>query len=146
MDNPEDIFDGLPESEDDGQYLSLGGLIKSYRDFMGWSKEDLGRQAGMADKHILRIETGKIPRPQDLSLERLASAFARHISDLDPAELLQDFMDARDKKPPRFDVDPELKLIGVRLRHYSKKWRHRVYAYINAALDFADEASRHGPK
>lgn len=71
---------------DTDEYLAaLGNKIRSFREALGWSPEELGRQAGGIPKTtIWRLETGKQPNPKLFQLLPIAEALGYELRDLLP--------------------------------------------------------------
>lgn len=54
---------------------SLGQLLVQYNEMLGWRQSDLAKAVGKDTAEISRIVTGKHRRPQDTTLELIASAY-----------------------------------------------------------------------
>ncbi len=62
---------------------SLGGIIKSRRELLGYSQKKLGHICGLSDSEIMRIENGTREKPNWENLCRIAQAL-----DFSPLEFL----------------------------------------------------------
>jgi DNA-binding XRE family transcriptional regulator len=62
-----------------------GGRIREIRKRVGWTQEDLAREAGLPQSHISRIESGEIS-PNRITLEKIAMALKTPIGEFDPSE------------------------------------------------------------
>lgn len=127
--------DSSAEPDPFAEKLALGGLIRSYRRLAGWSQENLSHESNVNPEMITRIESGKIRRPQNFTLERLSSALARQLGSLTAQEILADFQSARDARPFANAPDPAAALISARLRPYSERFRKLAYDAISDLLD-----------
>lgn len=121
--------------------LPLGSLIRSYRRYARWSQQELGREAIVDADMLQRIEVGRIRRPHNATLERLAGAFGRRFEHVTAQEIYADLVSARDSLPFTAAPDPAALLISARLRPYSAKVRRIAYDALNALLDAFDALS-----
>lgn len=81
---------------------SLGERLAALRQAAGLSRRQLASLAGLADRHIGDIESGRLS-PTLRTIERLASALG-----CEPADLL-----AGESRPPSMLAEEELRLLAV---------------------------------
>jgi transcriptional regulator with XRE-family HTH domain len=61
----------------------VGARIRSKRESLGWTQEQLADVTGLAQSHISRLEVGK-HAPTFQTIERIAGALQVAAGDLDP--------------------------------------------------------------
>ena len=95
----------------------LGKWIREERDRRGWSQNELARLAGLSPAAVSQIETGRRPRPNQDSINRIADAFEMEVAAMyraayaDPVETLEHLR--TEGVPP--DVLAELEQAAPRL-------------------------------
>ena len=65
------VLNGMKAAKPSGLPDDLCQTIKTRRKALGWSQDDLARHAGLAQRHISGIETGKIIPRYDTLVEIL---------------------------------------------------------------------------
>ena len=85
----------LPQPDDDAAGQQMPAKLTAWMDFvrqrirecrkaLKWTQEDLADASGLPQSHISRIETGR-HSPSRTTLEKIAEALGRQLSDLDPS-------------------------------------------------------------
>lgn len=69
-----------PKSDKDKSLIALGGVIRSLRQEIGMSQEDLALHSGIDRSHMGRIERGE-RNVTVLNLVRIAKALRRQVSE-----------------------------------------------------------------
>ena len=62
----------------------LGGRVKELRKAAGLTQEELAEKTGLPQSHISRIENAELS-PTNMTLQKIAKALGRRLSDLDPS-------------------------------------------------------------
>jgi DNA-binding XRE family transcriptional regulator len=63
----------------------VGGRVRQFRKTNDLTQSELAEKAGLPQSHISRIESGEIS-PSRITIEKIAKAIGRPISDFDPTE------------------------------------------------------------
>ena len=98
--------------------ITIGELIKHYREVSKLSADKLGRLAGLDESGINRIEKGHVKNPWDSTLKAMAVAFAKSIEGQSADRIYEHLISARDRRRMLPSTLPVLQLISDELRAY----------------------------
>jgi transcriptional regulator with XRE-family HTH domain len=130
------MSDIKPGSHDDpfSDIHSIAHRLRRWRSAAGLSQEQLEaatignarerygeRGVGVSQKTISDIESGRVVRPQDGTLEKLADVFAEAV-DVNPETVYRDLQQARDSQPSA-TVSPFAYRLDNLLQGHDPDWR-----------------------
>lgn len=125
----------------------LGELLRHYRLYAGLSQEDLAWHTRIDRSNISKIENGSIPTPTNATLERLAHALAEALKEPDQWKDIYNHLYAAKKlKPETSNVDPEARLLSLKLAVHSRPFRALFWRLVNLILEVLVEVYKLGQR
>lgn len=106
--------------------LRLGSLIRSYRQYAGYSQREFARLVGVTQTSISQIESGK-QMPYDSTLERIAIVLANRFNYPSHEEIYAHLIEAKYYQPPALQVDNKSIILSDLLRVYPPPIREVIF-------------------
>ena len=121
------------------QRIIFGLKVRQFRQELGWSFEDLGRETGISVSYLNEIEKGK-KYPKSENREILANALGTTESFLSSPELTRQFAPLGELLKSNFLSELPLDLFGIEIQRIIEiiaRDPDRVNAFISALLEIA---------